>query len=160
VLEYIPETVHSVAKMFSRAKEPMPMLSIKTYMYQLLRALAHIHGMGICHRSSLFPLSLALSFSISHRLLSSLVTSNHRTCSLIQVDKFLNYVILVQRRLWSKASQMWLTSAPGDLSPPPTPAARHHCLPDITELLNSSLDQRNTPQLLMFGPLDASSQSC
>jgi len=50
VLEYIPETVYSVAKMFSRAKESMPILSIKIYMYQLSRALAHIHGMGICHR--------------------------------------------------------------------------------------------------------------
>lgn len=34
------------------------MLSIKIYMYQLSRALAHIHGMGICHRSfELFSLS-------------------------------------------------------------------------------------------------------
>jgi glycogen synthase kinase 3 beta len=50
VLEYIPETVYSVAKMFNKAKESMPILSIKIYMYQLMRALAHIHGMGICHR--------------------------------------------------------------------------------------------------------------
>lgn len=50
VLEYIPETVYSVAKMFARSKETMPLMSIKIYMYQLARALAHIHGMGICHR--------------------------------------------------------------------------------------------------------------
>lgn len=50
VLEYIPETIYSVAKMFIRSKETMPLMSIKIYMYQLARALAHIHGMGICHR--------------------------------------------------------------------------------------------------------------
>ena len=50
VLEYIPETVYSVSKHFIRAKEPFPIFSIKLYMYQLARALAHIHGMGICHR--------------------------------------------------------------------------------------------------------------
>ena len=53
VLEYIPETIYSVAKMFTRSKETMPLMSIKIYMYQLARALAHIHGMGICHRYNL-----------------------------------------------------------------------------------------------------------
>ena len=50
VLEYIPETMHSVAKHYSRSREPFPMSSIRIYMYQLSRALAHIHGLGICHR--------------------------------------------------------------------------------------------------------------
>merc|ERR1719487_209844 len=50
VLEYIPETLYSICKMFSRHKEVMPLLSVKIYMYQLARALAHIHGKGICHR--------------------------------------------------------------------------------------------------------------
>mmetsp|Transcript_15791 Transcript_15791/g.26400 ORF Transcript_15791/g.26400 Transcript_15791/m.26400 type:complete len:409 (-) Transcript_15791:344-1570(-) len=50
VLEYIPETIYSVAKTFTRAKETMPLMSVKIYMYQLARALAHIHGIGICHR--------------------------------------------------------------------------------------------------------------
>lgn len=50
VLEYLPETIYSVAKMFTRCKETMPLVSIKIYMYQLARALAHIHGLGICHR--------------------------------------------------------------------------------------------------------------
>jgi len=50
VLEYVPETIYSVAKYFSRRKEFMPIFSVKLYMYQLSRALAHIHGLGICHR--------------------------------------------------------------------------------------------------------------
>lgn len=50
VLEYIPETIYSVAKMFIKAKETVPIMSVKVYMYQMFRALAHIHGLGICHR--------------------------------------------------------------------------------------------------------------
>jgi serine/threonine protein kinase len=50
VLEYIPETVYSVAKHYNRVKESVPIFSVRLYMYQLCRSLAHIHGMGICHR--------------------------------------------------------------------------------------------------------------
>ena len=50
VLEYVPETVYSVTKYYNSIKEAIPMITIKVYMYQLSRALAHIHGMGICHR--------------------------------------------------------------------------------------------------------------
>ena len=50
VLEYVPETVYSVCKHYNRSKARIPILTIKLYMYQLARALAHIHGMGICHR--------------------------------------------------------------------------------------------------------------
>ena len=50
VLEYVPETIYSVSKHYNRRKEPIPIFSIKLYMYQLARALGHIHGMGICHR--------------------------------------------------------------------------------------------------------------
>jgi serine/threonine protein kinase len=50
VLEYVPETIYSLTKYFNRRKESMPIFSVKLYMYQLARALGHIHGMGICHR--------------------------------------------------------------------------------------------------------------
>eukprot|EP01032_Pedospumella_encystans_P016854 gene16854-19208_t len=50
VLEFIPETIYSISKYFNRRKESIPIFSVKLYMYQLARALAHIHGMGICHR--------------------------------------------------------------------------------------------------------------
>ena len=50
VLEYIPETMYSVSKHYNKAKEPFPTFSLKLYMLQLCRSLAHIHGMGICHR--------------------------------------------------------------------------------------------------------------
>lgn len=50
VLEFVPETVYSVLKHYNRLKESVPILEVKIYMYQLARALAHIHGVGICHR--------------------------------------------------------------------------------------------------------------
>ena len=50
VLEFVPETIYSVAKYFIKRRESMPIFSVKIYMYQLARALGHIHGMGICHR--------------------------------------------------------------------------------------------------------------
>lgn len=50
VLDYIPETIHSVVKYYNRMKEMVPIFSVKVFMYQLARALAHIHGLGICHR--------------------------------------------------------------------------------------------------------------
>jgi len=50
VLEFVPETIYSISKYFNRRKESIPIFSVKLYMYQLARALAHIHGMGICHR--------------------------------------------------------------------------------------------------------------
>jgi len=50
VLEYVPETMYSVAKKYIRAREPFPVGLAKLYTYQLCRSLAHIHGAGICHR--------------------------------------------------------------------------------------------------------------
>lgn len=50
VLEFVPETVYRVSKHYSKVKTPIPSLYIKLYVYQLLRALAYIHSLGICHR--------------------------------------------------------------------------------------------------------------
>ena len=50
VLEFVPETVYKVARQYSKKKEAMPMIYIKCYIYQLLKALEYIHDLGICHR--------------------------------------------------------------------------------------------------------------
>ncbi|KAI0033243.1 Pkinase-domain-containing protein [Vararia minispora EC-137] len=50
VLEFVPETVYRASRHYAKLKQPMPMLQIKLYMYQLLRSLAYIHSVGICHR--------------------------------------------------------------------------------------------------------------
>lgn len=50
VLEYVPETVYSVARQWQKSKQSLPHLQVKLYLYQLCRALAQIHAFGICHR--------------------------------------------------------------------------------------------------------------
>ena len=50
VLEYVPETVYRVARHYSKNRQTIPLVYIKLYMYQLFRALAYIHSLGVCHR--------------------------------------------------------------------------------------------------------------
>ena len=50
VLEYVPETVYSISRHHQKSKIPLPLLYVKLYLYQLSRALSHIHALGICHR--------------------------------------------------------------------------------------------------------------
>jgi len=50
VLEYVPETVYSINRRHQRNSIQLPLLFVKLYLYQLSRALAHIHTVGICHR--------------------------------------------------------------------------------------------------------------
>jgi len=54
VLEFIPETVYSMIKMYTEANgtghKSLPLICVRLYLYQLCRALSHVHAMGICHR--------------------------------------------------------------------------------------------------------------
>lgn len=50
VLEFIPDTVYRVSRHYTKMKQQMPILCVKLYAYQLLRSLAYIHSLGICHR--------------------------------------------------------------------------------------------------------------
>lgn len=51
VLEYVPETLYSLTKYYRKQRQNvMPSNLVKLYFYQLLRGLAHIHGMNVCHR--------------------------------------------------------------------------------------------------------------
>uniref|UniRef100_A0A8C4QUY3 [tau protein] kinase n=1 Tax=Eptatretus burgeri TaxID=7764 RepID=A0A8C4QUY3_EPTBU len=50
VLDYVPETVYRVSRHYSKAKQTIPIIYVKLYMYQLFRSLAYIHSHGICHR--------------------------------------------------------------------------------------------------------------
>ncbi|KAJ3060268.1 regulator of ime2 [Podochytrium sp. JEL0797] len=50
VLEFMPETLYRANRHYTKMGQVMPMLMIKLYTYQVLRSLAYIHSLGICHR--------------------------------------------------------------------------------------------------------------
>lgn len=49
-MDYIPETAAKIIKYYTKMKQAMPTVLIKLYSYQLLRSLAYIKELGICHR--------------------------------------------------------------------------------------------------------------
>lgn len=49
VLEYVPKNLFQIAQ-YLKQKKSVPMIYIKLYVYQMLRSLAYIHSIGICHR--------------------------------------------------------------------------------------------------------------
>ncbi len=49
-MDYIPETIYKVMKYYLKMKQMVPALLIKLYAYQLMRSIAYIHALGICHR--------------------------------------------------------------------------------------------------------------
>jgi len=50
VLEYVPETVYRIAREHQKMKKFVPLTLTKLYVYQLSRALAYVHALGVCHR--------------------------------------------------------------------------------------------------------------
>ena len=50
VMDYIPETVYRVMRHYVKMKQSVPILLVKMYAYQMFRALAYVHSLGICHR--------------------------------------------------------------------------------------------------------------
>jgi len=50
VMEYIPETVYQTIRSHARASQCIPFPYIKVYAYQICRAVAYVHALGVCHR--------------------------------------------------------------------------------------------------------------
>ena len=50
IMDYVPETLGRIIKHYNTLNHKVNMFLIKLYSYQLLRALAYIHSLGICHR--------------------------------------------------------------------------------------------------------------
>lgn len=66
VMEFVPETIYRVIKHYNRMKQPVPILLVKLYAYQLMRSLAYIHAVGVCHRD-LKPQNVLVDTN-SHRI--------------------------------------------------------------------------------------------
>jgi glycogen synthase kinase 3 beta len=50
VMEYCSDTVYRVLKHYNKMKQAVPPIYVQLYSYQMCRALAYIHAVGICHR--------------------------------------------------------------------------------------------------------------
>uniref|UniRef100_A0ACD5TK67 Uncharacterized protein n=1 Tax=Avena sativa TaxID=4498 RepID=A0ACD5TK67_AVESA len=50
VMEFVPETLYRVLQHYRNAKQGMPLIYVKLYMYQVFRGLAYLHAVGVCHR--------------------------------------------------------------------------------------------------------------
>ena len=50
VMEHVPDTLYKVMKDYMKQKINVPDMYIKLYSYQLMRSIAYIHAIGICHR--------------------------------------------------------------------------------------------------------------
>merc|ERR1719223_1034454 len=50
VMEYCSDTVYRVMKHYNKMKQAVPKIFIQLYSYQMSRACAYIHAVGICHR--------------------------------------------------------------------------------------------------------------
>lgn len=103
----MPETVYSVARQYHKSKQTLPVLLVKLYLYQLARALAHIHALGICHRD-IKPQNL---------LLDPQVSVSHALCALCVRDvKWLADGVLVHARPTVRCSSsrrtFWRTDTP------------------------------------------------
>lgn len=50
VMEYVPDTLFRAIRHYAKQKQSMPIMLVRVYIYQVIRALAYIHSLGICHR--------------------------------------------------------------------------------------------------------------
>jgi len=52
VMEFVPETLHRCIREYARAREYVPIILVKSFMYQLLRSIGYLHlpNINVCHR--------------------------------------------------------------------------------------------------------------
>jgi len=50
VMDFIPETLSKLIRQYHKSKNQIPMILVKLYSYQILRGLAYLENLGICHR--------------------------------------------------------------------------------------------------------------
>ena len=50
VMDYVPENLASIVRGYYKARQQMNPLFVKLYAFQMIKSLAYIHALGICHR--------------------------------------------------------------------------------------------------------------
>lgn len=49
-MDYIPDNLIKVMKEYAKKKEVIPMIMVKLYAFQMVKAMNYIHIKSICHR--------------------------------------------------------------------------------------------------------------
>lgn len=49
-MDYVPETLSKLLKVYRKSKQLLPNILVKLYAYQMFRSIAYLIGIGICHR--------------------------------------------------------------------------------------------------------------
>ena len=75
-LEFFSENIHRVITHYANYRQKLPLVYVKLYMFQTLRALAYLHSMGICHRD-IKPPNLLIDPASQHLKLGDLVQQNY-----------------------------------------------------------------------------------
>ena len=65
VLEFVPDTVYKICRTHAKQKQVLAIPLVKVYSYQLIRSLAYIHALGICHRD--IKPQVCTPFQVSYR---------------------------------------------------------------------------------------------
>ncbi|KAJ3436562.1 glycogen synthase kinase-3 alpha [Anaeramoeba flamelloides] len=50
IMEYVPKTISQLNHYYQIQLDHVPMILVKVYIYQLCRAVAKLHSLGVCHR--------------------------------------------------------------------------------------------------------------
>ena len=50
MMDFMPEDLYRLLKFYRKQKQQFPNVLVKLYSYQMLRSIAYIHALGICHR--------------------------------------------------------------------------------------------------------------
>ncbi|KAJ6232817.1 protein kinase shaggy-related [Anaeramoeba flamelloides] len=50
IMEYVPKTISHLTQYYHKQLNTIPTILVKVYTYQLCRAIAQLHRLGICHR--------------------------------------------------------------------------------------------------------------
>jgi len=50
VMDFVPQTISRLIRSYYKQKTQIPLLLLKIYSYQMMKSLAYIHAVGICHR--------------------------------------------------------------------------------------------------------------
>lgn len=50
VMDFVPETLSRLIRQYNKQKVKIPLILLKIYSYQMIKSLAYIHAIGICHR--------------------------------------------------------------------------------------------------------------